>query len=80
MDTDVVQMIFRKGSDMGDRDGRHWNSRGGSGGLLYFLGLIGAAVFYIQQANDFWGGVVGFLKAIVWPAFVIYDALKFMAS
>jgi hypothetical protein len=49
-------------------------------GAVYGLGLIGAAVFFIQQATTFWAGVLGILKAIVWPAFLIYDALKSLAG
>ena len=49
---------------------------GAAGGGLYFLGFIGAAVYYIQAATSFWGGVVGFLKAMFWPAFLVYSALK----
>jgi hypothetical protein len=45
----------------------------GSG--AYCLGFIGAAVYYIQQATGFWAGVLGILKAIVWPAFVVYKLL-----
>ncbi len=45
------------------------------GGMVYFLGFIGAAVYYIQTATGFWNGVLGFLKAIVWPAFVVYSLL-----
>jgi hypothetical protein len=41
-------------------------------GGIYFLGFIGAAVYYIQQSATFWQGVVGFLKALVWPAFLVY--------
>lgn len=44
-------------------------------GAIYGLGLIGAAVFYIQAATTFWGGVLGILKAIVWPAFLVYKLL-----
>jgi len=44
-------------------------------GAIYGLGLIGAAVFYIQAAATFWGGVLGILKAIVWPAFLVYKLL-----
>jgi len=47
-------------------------------GALYCLGVIGAAVYYIRVAASFWPGVVGFLKALVWPAFLVYDALKFL--
>jgi len=43
---------------------------------VYALGLVGAAVYYIMQATTFWLGVVGFLKAVVWPAFLVYEALK----
>ncbi|MEY2815573.1 MAG: hypothetical protein RJA78_149 [Actinomycetota bacterium] len=42
---------------------------------LYFMGFIGAAIYYISTATDFWIGVVGVLKAIVWPAFLVYEAL-----
>lgn len=49
-----------------------------SSGAVYGLGLIGAAVFYISHAAGFWMGVLGFLKAIVWPAFLVYEAMKKM--
>ena len=44
----------------------------------YFLGFIGAVVYYISTATGFWNGVLGFLKAIVWPAFLVYEVLKFL--
>jgi hypothetical protein len=50
----------------------------GSGGAVYGLGFIGAAVFYISHSTGFWMGVVGFLKALVWPAFFVFDALTFI--
>ncbi len=46
-----------------------------SSGAVYGLGLIGAAVYYIQMADSFGAGVVGFLKALVWPAFLVYKLL-----
>ncbi|MFH1367211.1 MAG: hypothetical protein ABIH38_04485 [Patescibacteria group bacterium] len=46
---------------------------GGSGGF-YFLGFLGAAIYFIGQANGFWVGVLGFLKACVWPVFMVYQA------
>ena len=45
-------------------------------GAIYGLGLIGAAIFFISQATGFWMGVLGFLKALVWPVFLVYEALK----
>jgi hypothetical protein len=48
-------------------------------GAVYCFGLIGAAIFYISQATGFWIGVLGVLKAIVWPAFLVYEAMKYLA-
>lgn len=47
-------------------------------GVVYVLGLIGAAVFFISQATSFWLGVLGFLKAIVWLALLVYEAFKYL--
>jgi hypothetical protein len=47
-----------------------------SSNAVYGLGFIGAAIYYIMQATGFWMGVIGFLKAIVWPAFLVYEALS----
>jgi hypothetical protein len=47
---------------------------------VYGLGIIGSAVYFISHATGFWMGVVGFLKAIVWPAFLVYEAFKHFAS
>lgn len=41
----------------------------------YFLTFIGAAVYFVQHSEGFWGGVVGILKACVWPAFVVHKVL-----
>jgi len=60
--------------------GKSHNVQSGSIGAMYGLGFIGAAVFYISQAASFWGGVVGFLKAVVWPAFLVFEVLKFLAA
>jgi hypothetical protein len=54
---------------------RNYNG-GASSGAIYGLGFIGAAIYYISIATTFWMGVLGFLKAIVWPAFLVYGALK----
>jgi hypothetical protein len=51
----------------------------GGGGAVYGLGLIGAAIFYIQQASGFGSVVLAVLKALVWPAFVVHDALKLIS-
>jgi hypothetical protein len=43
---------------------------------IYFFGLVGAAIYYISNATGFWMGFLGLLKAFVWPAFLVYEALK----
>lgn len=45
-------------------------------GAVYGMGLIGAAVYFISTASSFWIGVLGFVKAIVWPAILVYEAFK----
>ncbi len=48
---------------------------GGSCGAIYGMAVIGAAVYWIQHATTFWGGVLGFGKALFWPAVVMYRLL-----
>lgn len=57
---------------------KHHIHQTGPAGAVYGLGLIGAAVYYIGHAGSFWLGVLGFLKALVWPAFLVYYALQIM--
>ncbi len=45
---------------------------------IYGMAFIGAAVYFIQQSTGFWSGVLGFLKAIVWPAIVMYKVLELL--
>ncbi|MBE0650880.1 MAG: hypothetical protein IH595_08555 [Bacteroidales bacterium] len=53
------------------------NVQGQAGsGAVYGLGFVGAAVYFISHATSFWVGVLGFIKAIVWPAVLVYDAFK----
>jgi hypothetical protein len=48
----------------------------GGGGAVYGLGLIGALVFYWQQADGFWLHLWAIVEAFLWPAFVVYDLLR----
>ena len=50
--------------------------RNTSSNAVYGLGFVGAAIYFIMHAGGFWMGVLGFLKAIVWPAILVYEALK----
>jgi hypothetical protein len=52
--------------------------RQGASQPLYGLGFIGALVYYISTATSFWVGVLGFFKAVFWPAFLVYELLKYL--
>lgn len=49
-----------------------------NGGLagVYGLGFLGAALFYLQTATTLSMDVVGVAKALIWPAVLVYSALK----
>lgn len=45
---------------------------------VYGLGLLGAWFYYITTATTFWMGALGILKGIFWPAFLVFELLKFL--
>ncbi len=57
----------------------HEHRHGPSGGI-YGLAFVGAAVYFIQQSDSFWTGVLGFFKAIVWPAILLYNILASLGA
>jgi hypothetical protein len=60
------------------RGHKHHHGHSGGGDGVYFFGFVGAAIFFIGQATTFWTGVLGFLKAIIWPVYFVYEGLKFL--
>jgi len=54
------------------------NSGGGATGFVFFLAFLGALVYFIQNSEGFWGIVLAFFKAVVWPALVTYRALELL--
>ena len=56
----------------------HHRYHHGACGGIYGLGFIGSAIYFVSTAISFWMGVLGILKALVWPAFLIYGLLKFL--
>ena len=49
-----------------------------SSGAIYGLGIIGAAVYYIQHATTLLAGVIGIIKAVFWPAVIVYKVLELL--
>ena len=64
-------------------DGHHsngWRSNrsGTGGGAVYGIGMLGALVYFFQNAHTFSAFVIGFFKALFWPGFLVYEALKYL--
>ena len=62
-----------------EHSGRNERRRGMvNNGAVYGFGFIGAAVYFIQHATSFMTGVIGILKAVIWPAMLAYKALELL--
>ena len=48
----------------------------GGNGALYFFGWVGSLIYFMQAAVGFGAVVTGFLKSLVWPAYVVYKLLE----
>lgn len=48
----------------------------GSMGYVLFMSWVGAVVYFVGQVDGFWNIIAAFLKACVWPAFLVYEGLK----
>jgi hypothetical protein len=71
-------MTTDKNSSTNDPEGKNKMKDNGMLGGIYGMAFIGAAVYFIQHAATFWDGVLGFIKAIFWPAMLIYKLLEFL--
>jgi len=50
-------------------------AKGGAGGI-WLLGFIGALVYYLHtHSGTFWLVLLAIMKAVVWPAFLVYHLL-----
>ncbi|MBT3865730.1 hypothetical protein HOF78_01355 [Candidatus Woesearchaeota archaeon] len=45
---------------------------------VWFLGFIGAAIYNISVSVGFWSGVLGVIKALVWPAFLVFKIMQYL--
>jgi len=67
-------------SDKAGHDGRSdapaRNASPAGGGAVYGLGMIGALAYFVADADSPRGYGLAFLKAMVWPAFLVYRAFR----
>jgi hypothetical protein len=50
----------------------------GQWGWILFMAYIGALIYFFQRADNFWGYLLSFLQAAVWPAYVLHAVLKLL--
>jgi hypothetical protein len=61
------------------KEWKNWGKKSGGGGsAFYFVGFIGALIYFWQQAPTFWDGLIGFFKACFWPAYMVYELFKYL--
>jgi len=46
-------------------------------GSIYGLAFIGSFIYYIHSAATFWMGIIGFFKALLWPASLFISLWNF---
>lgn len=66
---------------MDDENSKRYRGQGVNNGMfggIYGMAFIGALVYFIQQATSFWMGVLGFFKAVFWPAVLMYKLLEYL--
>jgi hypothetical protein len=71
-----LRLIIKKGEIMNEK----MQQCTPASSAVYGLGLIGAAIYFISTATGFWMGVLGFLKAVVWPVFLVLAAFKSLGA
>ena len=52
-------------------------------GPMGFVGLtafVGALLYFLQFADNFWEVIFAFIKALVWPGFVVYHVLQVLVG
>lgn len=49
-----------------------------SGSAIYALGIFGALVYFLQRADSFVAVIMGIVKAVVWPAVILYKSLELL--
>jgi len=45
---------------------------------IYGMAFIGAAIYLVQHSGSFWEGILGLVKALFWPALLMYKLLEYL--
>ncbi len=71
-------MTENNDSSIGTKERKLTMKHNETSGAIYGMAFIGAAVYYIANAASFWAGVLGFFKAVFWPAVLMYKVLELL--
>lgn len=53
-------------------------NQGGPVGFVLFMAWLGAVVYFVGRVDGFWNIILAFLKACIWPAFIVHRALELL--
>ena len=59
-------------------DSKSYKSVSNTSGGIYGLAFIGSLIYYLMNASGFWSVMYGIVKALLWPAFLIYEIMSFL--
>jgi len=45
-------------------------------GFVLFMAYAGAVVYFVDRNDGFWGFLLAFIQAALWPAYIVYEALS----
>lgn len=54
------------------------NRNNNAGGVLYGMGFVGALVYFLSHALNAGEVLLGVLKAIAWPAILVFKAFELL--
>jgi len=52
--------------------------KNGTLGTVYGMAMIGALIYFVRHAATFGAGVLGVVKALFWPAVLMYRLLEYL--
>lgn len=59
---------------------KKWKPGRSNSDAVYGIGVIGAMVYYFSHAASFGQGLLGLVKALFWPGFLVYQLLEFLKA
>ena len=54
------------------------NHKTAPAGGIYFMGMIGSAVYLVGSVDGFWNIILGLLKSLIWPALLIHRVFELL--